>query len=94
MPQQYLTPEVSAPELTEPSTQNDNKALVEEPADEEGGQRGNGDSQVAGFGGTATPGDDPYNWRKYGQKQVKGSDFPRSYFKCTHTRVCDWNNPM
>ncbi|XP_027333278.1 probable WRKY transcription factor 70 [Abrus precatorius] len=28
--------------------------------------------------------DDNYVWRKYGQKEIMNSEFPRSYFRCSH----------
>ncbi|KAJ4870807.1 putative WRKY transcription factor 53 [Raphanus sativus] len=28
--------------------------------------------------------DDVYSWRKYGQKDILGAKFPRSYYRCTH----------
>ncbi|CAN6714821.1 unnamed protein product [Malus baccata var. baccata] len=31
---------------------------------------------------------DDYSWRKYGQKPIKGSLYPRGYYKCSSIRGC------
>ncbi|XP_022986581.1 probable WRKY transcription factor 15 isoform X1 [Cucurbita maxima] len=31
---------------------------------------------------------DDYSWRKYGQKPIKGSPYPRGYYKCSSLRGC------
>ncbi|KAG8070635.1 hypothetical protein GUJ93_ZPchr0006g45648 [Zizania palustris] len=31
---------------------------------------------------------DDYSWRKYGQKPIKGSPYPRGYYKCSTGRGC------
>ncbi|GJR97724.1 probable WRKY transcription factor 70 [Tanacetum coccineum] len=44
-------------------------------------KRKNGDTRVQ----VSDTSEDCYQWRKYGQKAILNSKFPRCYYRCTHT---------
>ncbi|XP_057536927.1 probable WRKY transcription factor 65 isoform X2 [Amaranthus tricolor] len=40
------------------------------------------------FKGDCTPPSDSWAWRKYGQKPIKGSPYPRGYYRCSSSKGC------
>ncbi|PON96479.1 WRKY domain containing protein [Trema orientale] len=47
-----------------------------------------GDVEGSKSKGEAYPPSDSWAWRKYGQKPIKGSPYPRGYYRCSSSKGC------
>ncbi|XP_047311308.1 probable WRKY transcription factor 65 isoform X2 [Impatiens glandulifera] len=46
------------------------------------------DGEGSRFKGESSPPSDSWAWRKYGQKPIKGSPYPRGYYRCSSSKGC------
>ncbi|KAE8688253.1 putative WRKY transcription factor 65 [Hibiscus syriacus] len=46
------------------------------------------DVEGSRYKGESAPPSDSWAWRKYGQKPIKGSPYPRGYYRCSSSKGC------
>ncbi|KAH0450118.1 hypothetical protein IEQ34_020810 [Dendrobium chrysotoxum] len=68
---------------TKKSRRSVQKRVVSVPMVDADGGRSKG-----GGAGEAAPPSDSWAWRKYGQKPIKGSPYPRGYYRCSSSKGC------
>ncbi|GMH12634.1 hypothetical protein Nepgr_014475 [Nepenthes gracilis] len=71
--------DVSRSTAAKKSRRSIKKRTVAVPIGEADGSRGKGE---------AYPPSDSWAWRKYGQKPIKGSPYPRGYYRCSSSKGC------
>ncbi|KAL9239884.1 hypothetical protein vseg_014162 [Gypsophila vaccaria] len=55
--------------------------------EEEGDKRQRVRVAAPQIGNLEMPPEDGFTWRKYGQKEILNSKYPRSYYRCTHQKL-------
>ncbi|XP_054812076.1 probable WRKY transcription factor 69 [Prosopis cineraria] len=93
MSHRFNQPEESEPVPDSPSSGDDINTAAPSPKKRKGIKKRVvvvpiGDVEGSRSKGETYPPSDSWAWRKYGQKPIKGSPYPRGYYRCSSSKGC------